>query len=875
MKTDEIRDEFLKFFEERGHRIVPSASLVPEDDPTLLFTGAGMNQFKELFLGVKKADFTRAASCQKCLRTGDIENVGKTAYHHTFFEMLGNFSFGDYFKEEAIVWAWEFVRDVLGLPEERLWITIYEEDEEAFQIWHKKVGISEEKIIRLGAEHNFWPANAPKLGPNGPCGPCSEIHYDRGEEFSCGAECEGITCKCDRFCEVWNLVFTQYDRQPDGSLKELPRKNIDTGMGLERVASILQGTRTNYEIDIIKPIIDEICKIAGVEYGKSGDMDVVLRLIADHARASAFAVGDGVVPSNEGRGYVLRRLIRRALERARYLGLEEAFLYRLVPVVGRVMEKPYPEVKKAAEHIAFIVKTEEERFLGLLDRALPLLEEELSKLGEEGVLAGERAFVYYDTYGLPLDVIKDVAERFGVVVDEDGFSRALDEQRRRAREKSAIKGEIFAVQVHKAYEIVQEVEFVGYDRLSEEGTILAITHGDKLIEEIGEEEKAEIVLDRTPFYGEAGGQVGDTGIIKGEGGEFCVEDTKRFDGLIVHRGRVRKGAFKRGDKVLACVDEERRRAIMRHHTATHLLQAALREVLGEHVQQAGSLVAPDRLRFDFTHFAAVPERELLEVERIVMEKICENIPVETFWTRLDEAKKMGVIALFGEKYGEEVRVVKIGEVSAELCGGTHVRATGDIGAFIIGDESAVAAGVRRVEAYTGLAALEWVNKMRTSLLDISALLKTSPADVQRRIEGLLKRVKELERFVEKMQSSGASSSIDAVLENAREVNGIKIVAAKIEVPSRAALRNACDRVRAAIKKGVVLLAAELDGKAAFVVGVTEDIKERVKAGELVKEVAKIAGGGGGGKPTLAEGGGDAGKIEEAVAQFYNIVEGKL
>ncbi|RMG99840.1 MAG: alanine--tRNA ligase, partial [Aquificota bacterium] len=754
MSGHEIRELFLSFFERKGHTRVKSASLVPEKDPTLLFVNAGMVPFKDVFLGIEKRPYTRAVSCQKCLRLSgkhnDLENVGYTSRHHTFFEMLGNFSFGDYFKELAIEYAWEFVVDVLRIPKERLYVSVYKEDEEAFRIWNERIGLPTERIWRLGEEDNFW-----QMGDTGPCGPSSEIYVDRGEEY-----------KEERFLEIWNLVFMQYNRKESGELEPLPKPNIDTGMGLERIASVLQNTKTNFEIDLIRPIIAFAEDLAGVSYGESYEKDIALRVIADHLRALTFAIGDGVIPSNAGRGYAIRRILRRALRFGYKLGLMEPFLYKGVDVVVDIMKAPYPELLQAKEYIKGIIRSEEERFINTLRRALPVAEELLSS--SKGVLGGKEVFTLYDTYGLPIDIIEELAKERGLVLDMQGFEREMEEQRQRARKHFKIETKEVKPVYNHLKELGKTSEFVGYDEYERDTEVIALLKDGELVYELKEGERGEVFLRQTPFYAERGGQVGDTGTISTLESVFYVEDTQSpVEGVISHIGFVQKGSIKVGDRVRARIDIERREDIKRNHTATHLLHAALRYVLGEHVRQAGSLVADKYLRFDFTHPSSLSPQELKKVEELVNEQIRKNLPVSVEEMDYQSAIRSGAIAIFEEKYGERVRVLSVGDFSKELCGGTHVKRSGDIGYFKIISEASVGSGVRRIIAKTGRWAVEHAFEERLLLLECANMLSVSPEElpkaIGRLLEGLREKDKEIQRLKDKLLSGqGLNLNMEAL-----------------------------------------------------------------------------------------------------------------
>lgn len=868
MRSEEIREVFLDFFRKKGHVIKDSAPLIPQDDPTLLFTTAGMNQFKKEFLGKGDPALRRVATCQKCLRTSDIQEVGKTGRHHTFFEMLGNFSFGDYFKEEAILWAWELVRETFRIPEEKLWITIYKEDEEAFRIWKEKVGVKEERIVRLGEETNFW-----EMGPTGPCGPCSEIVVDRGEEFSCGKPDCDITCDCDRYLELWNLVFTQFDRQEDGTLKPLPRRNIDTGMGLERACAILQNRLDNYLTDLFLPLIQELEEMSGRDYSSS---IYSFRVIADHIRAITFLLNEGVLPSNTGRGYVLRRLIRRGVVVGKRVNLSPPFLYRLVPRVIEKMESFYPDLKLRKEHIIQALHAEESSFSRTLEEGKGMLEEMVREVKEKGerIIPGDKLFRLYDTYGFPLEITRELVKEEGLTLDEEGFQREMEKQKRRAREdweksRKEIKaeGRIYT----RLRERWGETRFTGYEKLEGKTKILSLIQKGEEKEEIREGEEIEILLESTPFYAESGGQVGDRGFIKGKDGIVEIEDTYYGEeGLIIHFGKVREGWIRKGEEVWVEVDKKRRKRIAIHHTTTHLLQFALREVLGTHVYQAGSWVGEEGFRFDFTHYSAPHPEELRKVEELVNEKIRENVGVEVRYLSLEEAKREGAIALFGEKYGETVRMIKIGDFSKELCGGTHLSSTGEIGIFLLLQESSVGRGIRRIEGAGGDIAYRILREEREILDKLEDTLKVSRKDIIPRIKELEETIKRLSRREEELLRDMIREKARESLKHIQEVGDIGVVVLRLKEGNREILRETVDFYRSKRKeKGVFLTILEKDSPL-MVLGITQDLIERgIHAGNLLREIARILGGGGGGKPHLAEAGGkDKTKIEEAIQLLY-------
>ena len=871
MTGSEIRKKFLKYFERNGHTIVKSSSLVPQNDPTLLFTNAGMNQFKDVFLGLEKRDYKRATSSQKCVRAGgkhnDLENVGRTARHHTFFEMLGNFSFGDYFKEGAINFAWEFLTEELKLDKSRLYATIFYDDDEAFKIWHKKIGLPEERIIRLGEKDNFW-----AMGDTGPCGPCSEIIYDQGEDMSCGENCGIGKCDCDRFLEIWNLVFMQYNRDESGKMTPLPRPSIDTGMGLERITAVIQGVKSNYDTDLLRDIIKAGEEISGVEYGKDDEKDVSLRVIADHSRAITFLISDGVLPSNEGRGYVLRRIMRRASRHGKILGLDEPFLYLMAESVAKKMEDEYPEVLENLKYIQEVIKSEEERFLKTLDKGLMILSDVVEDLKSENkdTIPGEIIFKLYDTYGFPVDLTEDIVRKDGFKLDMEGFNREMEKQQEKSRKAWSGSGEEKIPEIYK--KIASEnlkIKFIGYESLETEGKIIKIIKDENGVKSLTQGETGEIVTDVTPFYGESGGQVGDKGLITGENFYLKVEDTKRpVEGIIVHKVKVVKGEVKEGEKCKLEVDKNFRIPTMCNHTATHLLQYALRKVLGDHVKQAGSLVEPDRLRFDFTHFKALTRDEIKEIEKIVNEKIRENAVVEKREMPIEEAKKLGAIALFGEKYGDVVRVVKIGNFSIELCGGTHLDRTGDIGFFKIINESSIAGGVRRIEAYTGQRAIEYIWEIEEDYFNSLIMFKEKIGNLKIKVEKLIEENRDLHKKIEKLEvelSTGSVSQDNLI----KEIKGIKLVRHILKGKNPKEMRKILDGFKTKINKGVVIIASENEGKVNVICSVTKNLTDRIKAGEIIKFICEKIGGKGGGKPEYAQGGG---KNPEKLKEALNEVE---
>ena len=878
MLSSELRDKFLKFFEEKGCLVAPSDSLVP-DDPTLLFTSAGMVQFKPFFIGERIPPRTRMATAQKCLRTGDLEIVGTTPFHHTFFEMMGNFSFGDYFKDEAITWAWEFLTDVIGFAPEDLWVTVYKDDDEAYGIWRDKIGVPAERIVRLGEKSNYWPANAPSEGPNGPCGPCSEIFFDFGKDVGCREPGCNPDCDCARFSEVWNLVFMQYNREEGGLLTPLPKKNIDTGLGLERVTAVLQRTPTNFETDLFKPIIDEISRISGKEYtAGNAETDISFRVIADHIRATVFCIADGVMPSNVGRGYVLRRIIRRAVLKGRLLGLDESFLDRLVPVVVQVMHGPYPELVDREIHLVRTVRAEEEKFRRTLDMGMQKLEDAIRDLVAEkkAEIPGMEAFVLYDTFGFPLEITQEIAAERGLTVDVQGFDQAMEEQRRRAREGSDISTDVFAGSLGALAEIERaepETEFVGYQAFESSARVVGIMKDGELVTGAQAGDKIDLVLDRTTFYAESGGQVSDLGTISSQGMEMAVEHVAKVGSLSVHTGAVKSGQIEHGDEVVASIDKRRRMSIMRNHTATHLLHRALRMVLGDHVVQSGSLVEPGRLRFDFSHFQAVTSEELEEVERIANRAILDDLDLSITETTLEQAREDGAMALFGEKYSGVVRMVRIGDFSLELCGRTHVGRSSQIGLIRIMSESGVGAGLRRIEAVTGEGALAYIREREKLLTAAAEMLKANPAGVPEAVERALDSWRSAEKRVEEMQKKSAASQAGDLTSKAVECNGVKLLAAKVETSDAEQMSSMADSLAKSMQSAVIVLAGPSDGKVAFVTKVTPDLVKRgFHAGNLIREIAKVAGGGGGGRPDFAQAGGrDVSKLDEALAKAEELV----
>jgi alanyl-tRNA synthetase len=866
MKSAEIRQSFLDFFAQRGHEVVPSSPLVPGNDPTLLFTNAGMVQFKDVFLGHDKRAYKRACSSQRCVRAGgkhnDLENVGYTARHHTFFEMLGNFSFGDYFKEDAIRYAWDYVTGVLGIPAEKLWITVFEDDDEAADIWLKTIGVSPERFSRLGADSNFW-----AMGDTGPCGPCSEIFYDHGPEVS-GGPPGSPDEDGDRYVEIWNLVFMQFNRSADGEMAPLPRPSVDTGMGLERLAAVLQGVHSNYDIDLFQALLKRAAELAGVE-----DTDnASLRVIADHIRACAFLIVDGVLPSNEGRGYVLRRIIRRAIRHGYKLGIEEPFFWRLVETLEEQMGEAYPELVKSRKHVEKVLHQEEERFAETLDQGMRLLDSAIAGLDGK-VIPGETAFRLYDTFGFPVDLTADIARERGLSVDQAGFEKAMDAQRERARASSR-----FDADYGPKTDTGLESTFVGYDTLGASGVVLGLfKEGVGQVDALGEGDQGVIVLDETPFYAESGGQVGDVGMIRAAAGEFEVTDTRKWGKAHAHHGVMRRGRVEGGESVRAEVDRATRQATVLNHSATHLLHAALRKVLGEHVQQKGSLVAPDRLRFDFSHYEPVTREQLAQIEALVNAEIRANAKAEIQVLPYEEAVAGGALALFGEKYDDRVRVLRLGDFSMELCGGTHVRRAGDIGLFKIVAESGIASGVRRIEAVTGRGALDWIGRHEETLQQVANLLKGGWDEAGEKVRHLLERSRQLEKELKQLQTKLATGGGgEDPLAQAETVGKARIYIARLDGSDPKVLRDAVDRFKQKLGTGVVLLGAADGGKVRLVAGVTKDLAERISAVDLVNAAAELVGGKGGGRPDLAQAGGaEAARLDEALAQARSFARERL
>ena len=873
--VNELRQMFLDFFESKGHLVMNSFSLVPQNDNSLLLINAGMAPLKPYFTGAEIPPRTRVATCQKCIRTGDIENVGKTARHGTFFEMLGNFSFGDYFKHEAIAWSWEFLTKVVGLDENRLYPSVYEEDDEAFDIWNKEIGVPADRIFRFGKEDNFWEHGA------GPCGPCSEIYYDRGEKYGCGKPGCTVGCDCDRYMEVWNNVFTQFENDGEGHYETLKQKNIDTGMGLERLAVVVQDVDSIFDVDTLCALRNKVCEVAGKTYGVNHEDDVSIRLITDHMRSATFLISDGVMPTNEGRGCVLRRLIRRAARHGRLLGIEGPFLEKLSETVIEGSKDGYPELEEKKTFILNVLHNEESQFNKTIDQGLKILADLEAEMKEAGksVLGGSDAFRLYDTYGFPIDLTKEILEEKGYTIDEDGFKEEMEVQRKRARESRAVSNYMGAdATVYDEIDRNITTEFTGYDKLEATSKVTVLTTETEIVDSLMEGQKGTIFVEKTPFYATMGGQEGDTGVITTANGVFRVEDTiKLRGGKYGHVGVMESGMISGGEEVTLKVDEQERKDTCKNHSATHLLQKALKTVLGAHVEQKGSLVNPTRLRFDFAHFQAMTPEEIAETEALVNKEIQAALPVTTQIMGIEEAKKTGAMALFGEKYGDEVRVVSMGDFSVELCGGTHVANTANITLFKIVSEAGVAAGVRRIEALTGNNVIEYYRQMEENLHTIAKTLKTSPAEITEKITHLQKEVKELQSENESLKSKMAQDSLGNVMDQVVEVKGVKVLASAVDGVDMNGLRDLGDQLKEKLGEGVVVLASAKDGKVSLLAMATQGAMDKgAHAGNLIKAAAAIVGGGGGGRPNMAQAGGkNPDKIPEAIAKVAELVEGQL
>ncbi len=875
MNGSEIRNTFLNYFKAKGHEIVQSSSLIPGNDPTLLFTNAGMVQFKSVFLGQETRPYQRAVTSQKCMRAGgkhnDLENVGHTARHHTFFEMLGNFSFGDYFKSEAIEFAWELLTEVYKLPKEKLWATVFEDDDEAAGLWVKLTGVPAERVVRLGAKDNFW-----QMGDTGPCGPCSEILIDQGAEIGCGRPDCAVGCDCDRYLEIWNLVFMQFDRDQSGTLTRLPKPSIDTGMGLERLASVLQGRHNNFDTDIFGPIIGAITEYSKKAYRADRKTDIAMRVIADHMRSITFLLSEGLTPSNEGRGYVLRRIIRRAARYAKSLDIAEPVLFKLCASVSEAMAGAYPELVDERPRVEKILRMEEERFIRTLEQGLHLLNEVIAqvKAARKESIPGEELFRLYDTYGFPLDIARDVAQENGLTIDEHGFHTEMSAQRVKARASWTTEDTAVAQVYKDLMQTFRPTAFAGYDTLKTDSAVMAMIRKGQLVDLLREGEEGEVLLDATPFYAESGGQAGDAGSLLLEGVVVEVTDTKKpIEGYHLHKVRVRRGVLRTGVQVIAEVGAERRTATMRNHTATHLIHASLRNLLGGHIKQAGSFVSAERLRFDFTHFDAVDRNTIEAIEDEVNDAVLKNLSVNTTVMETRAAIESGVTALFGEKYGDQVRVVAIPETSSELCGGTHVHATGDIGLFKILSEGSVASGIRRIEAVTGKAAFHYFREEEGELRRIAEILKTSEKPAERLMK-VLSDMKAIEKELESFKGKSASEQSGKVLEKARDINGVRVIAARVDGLDGRDLRTMADNVRDGLGSGILLLASVKDDQASMVAMVTKDLIPKFSAGNLLKKIAEEAGGKGGGKPDLAQGGTrEIGRLDSSLELVYDLVAG--
>ncbi|MBW2105370.1 MAG: alanine--tRNA ligase [Deltaproteobacteria bacterium] len=863
MDSRKIREKFLHYFKDHGHEIVKSASLVPQDDPTLLFINAGMAPFKNLFLGLEKRSYTRATSSQKCVRAGgkhnDLNEVGYTNRHHTFFEMLGNFSFGDYFKEGAIDMAWELLTAGYGIPEKKLWVSVYTDDDEAYKIWNENIGVPHEKILRLGGEDNFW-----SMGNTGPCGPCSEIYIDQGAEVGCGKPTCKPGCGCDRYLEIWNLVFTQYNREPDGALTPLPRPNIDTGMGLERLAAVLQGVYSNYDSDLFVDIVQLTEELAELRYGQDSKRDISFKVIADHSRTAAFLIADGIMPSNEGRGYVLRRIIRRAIRYGQVLGLKGPFLHRLTDKVVDLMNPDYPELGQSKRFIEEVVINEEQRFADTLFHGLSLLKEEMDQLRskESHIIPGSLIFRLYDTFGFPPDLVEDIARDDDFSIDLEGFDKSMAEQRATSQRSWKGSGQEVIPEVYRMLDSRGlDCRFLGYETLRAEGKVISILKDGDLVDSACEGERVEIILDQSPFYSESGGQVGDTGWMRNDTLSIKIVDT------------INEGVISVGNTVEEMVDEKRRKNIAQNHTATHLLQAALREILGEHVKQAGSHVGPERMRFDFTHFAQIPTERLQEIEMLVNLNIQKNLPVTTKIMPRDEAFKQNAIALFEERYGDNVRVITIGDgLSRELCGGTHVTATGDIGVFLLASEGAVASGIRRIEAFTGESAIQEIQKEMNNLKTISGLLKTVPDNIVTRVEHFIWEQKEKDREIELLKSKLLRKQSEDLINTARKINGVNVISQEVATNDPKDLREFGDHLKDKLKSGIIVLGARGNGKVFLLCRITPDLTNKFNAGEIIKNLSIFVGGKGGGRSDMAQGGGTkVSALKNALSKAFDMV----
>ena len=873
--VNQLRKMFLEFFESKGHLAMKSFSLVPHNDKSLLLINSGMAPLKPYFTGQEIPPRRRVTTCQKCIRTGDIENVGKTARHGTFFEMLGNFSFGDYFKNEAIEWSWEFLTEVVGLDPDRLYPSIYEEDEEAFEIWNKKMGIPAERIFRFGKADNFWEHGS------GPCGPCSEIYYDRGEKYGCGRPDCTVGCECDRYMEIWNNVFTQFDNDGKGNYSELEQKNIDTGMGLERLASIVQDVDSIFDVDTLKALREHVCALSGAVYGEDDIKDISIRVITDHIRSVTFMISDGIIPSNNGRGYVLRRLLRRACRHGRLLGIEGKFLTKLAETVIEGSKDGYPELFEKKDMIFNVIGQEEDQFNKTIDQGLRILAEMTEEMTEkqEKTLSGENAFKLYDTYGFPLDLTMEILEEKGFCVDEEGFKKSMEEQRVKARKARGVSNYMGAdATVYDEIDPSITTEFVGYDHLKDTSEITVLTTENELVQEICEGQEGTVFVEQTPFYATMGGQEGDTGVITTESAEFAVKDTiKLLGGKVGHVGVVTKGSLKVGEKVQLSVNEKERQNTCKNHSATHLLQKALKTVLGSHVEQKGSLVTPDRLRFDFVHFSAMTPEEIERTEQLVNEEIAKSVEVVTEIMNIEEAKATGAMALFGEKYENDVRVVSMGDFSKELCGGTHVKNTGMITTFKIISEAGVAAGVRRIEALTGDGVFNYYHEVERELAEAAKAAKSTPDKLKEKIEHMLAEMKTLQSEIDSLKSKAAKDALGDVMDQVKEVEGVKLLAAAVEDVDMNGLRELGDQLKEKMGQGVIVIASSANGKVNLVAMATEEAMTKgAHAGNLIKGIAALVGGGGGGRPNMAQAGGkNPAGIPDAIAKVEEVLKGQI
>lgn len=879
MTGSEIRTLFLDYFKSKGHMEVSSSSLIPKDDPTLLFVNAGMVQFKNVFLGTEKRNYKRAVSSQKCVRAGgkhnDLDNVGYTSRHHTFFEMLGNFSFGDYFKKEAIEFGWELITSVYGIAEDKLWITVFKRDDEAYDLWKNHIGISDSRLVRMGESDNFW-----SMADTGPCGPCSEIIIDQGEEFGCGKKDCKVGCECDRYLEIWNLVFMQFDRDNVGNLTRLPNPSIDTGMGLERIAAALQAVKSNYETDLLLGIIEDISAFCGTEYKRgTSESDVSMRVIADHSRAVNFLTSDGVFPSNEGRGYVLRRILRRAVRHAKMLGVDEPFLYKILPSVNRIFGNAYPELIKRADFVSRVVRTEEERFLETIDRGLELLETEVAELQENNILSGKVAFKLYDTYGFPYDLTEDITKSRGIKINSAEFNLAMQKQREQSRRSWKKADEDFTAGLYGDFVAAGfRVDFTGYEQLEEQALIIMIIKNNQVVDSASEGDLVELITDSTPFYGESGGQIGDKGSIESERFKGEVIDTKKpFTGFIVHNVKIKRGAVWVGDRVSLIVDKDFRLGVSAHHTSTHILHATLKEILGDHINQAGSLVTPEKLRFDFSHYSGIASKDLRKIEELMNERVRRDDVVEIRSNiPYDEAIRDGATAIFEEKYGDKVRIVSIGDYSKELCGGTHLHSTGRSGFIKVISESASSAGVRRIEAVASESAVKLFRHYNEIVENVKSELQVPCSQLVKVLNTVVDENERLVKKLKKLKTRTLYNEVESFIENIKNINGVKLIIQDIEGASATDLRTVWDSVKPKIGSGVMVLASKNSEKVFLLVGVTEDLTEKYHAGNIVRKLSQIVGGKGGGKPNIAQGGGSITcKMDEVLTMAGKIIKRTL